>query len=153
MLVTMFVDASFFEETGAAAFALYAVSERDKFTFAMRLKPPIHNFRHAEYMGIAKGLSIILPHRTAAGASMIRVLSDCKVALRYLRDGSRGRYPKVDAELSGLQAKYPAVSIVGAYVPGHSPDETVEAKLHNWCDTEARRLARRSHEERKRPRK
>lgn len=147
MTVTLFVDASFFHETRSGAWAFYAISQVDRLTYAGRFQQPIKDSSHAELAAIASALHVILPHRVCAGARKILVQTDCVAAISWIDQARCDHHPLVVAQIYADLAKY-GVELETRHIKAHVGVEEPRTYCHDWCDREARRIARRMHAER-----
>lgn len=147
MLVTLFVDASFFHATKSGAWALYAISEKDRLTYAGRFRQPIKDSSHAELAAIANALHTILPHPLSAGATRILIQTDCKGAIEWIANGSCKHHPEVLQHILDTLDKY-GVAHELRHIKAHVGTAEPRTYCHDWCDREARRIARTMHRER-----
>lgn len=147
MLVTLIVDASFYDATCAAAYAFYAISQRDKLTYSGRFKQPITDSSHAELAAIANALHIVMPHPLAAGADKVLIQTDSKNAIKWLEERQCKHHPAVLAHILGLIDKWGIVAEF-RHIKAHCGTAEPRFYCHNWCDKEARRLAKKAHIER-----
>jgi ribonuclease HI len=147
MLVTLFTDASFFDATKASAYALYGVSQRGTFKFSGRFQHQISDSTHAELAAIANALHIIMPNPLAAGAKRVLIQTDSKNAIKWLEERNCPRHPAVLAHILGLIDKW-RVDAEFRHIKAHNGTKEPRFYCHDWCDKEARRIARMVHKER-----
>jgi ribonuclease HI len=147
MLLTLFVDASYYHETGASAYAFWAVSERGKLTFSGRFTKKIEGSGHAELAAIANALHVVLPHPIAAGAKQVLIQSDCTGAIDRVKNKDSSRHGKLLQHILSTADKY-GVSVIMRHIKAHSGTGEPRLFCHDWCDKEARRIARIIHRER-----
>lgn len=147
MLVTLFVDASYYAETQSGAYAFYAISTNDRLRFAGRFRTTVRDSTHAELAAIANALHVVLAHRVAAGADGILIQSDNLAAIQWIEHRSCQPYPQVLAKILALAEKY-GVKLTMRHIKAHSGTGHPRLYCHDWCDREARRIARLMHRER-----
>lgn len=147
MLVTLFADASYYSETKSGAWACYAISAVDRLTYAGRFTKPIINSSHAELAAIANALHVILPHRLSAGAKRILIQTDCQAAIDWIQNGQSRQHPAIVDHILETMEKY-GVSHEVRHIKAHVGTGDPRAYCHDWCDREARRIAKVVHKER-----
>lgn len=146
MLVTLFVDASFFDRSHAAAYGFYAISQLDRLVFSSRFKGHIKSSAHAEYAAVANALSITLKHPLAAQCTRVLVQTDCKAVVDWINGGESRAYPEVAEAIRALQNQY-RVRLIPKWVPGHTGTHEPRLYCQDQCDREAKHIARRMHRE------
>lgn len=147
MNVTLFVDASYYERTNAAAWGMYAISHIDRLIFSSRFKTPITDSTQAEFAGVANALGVTLAHPLAAGARVILLQCDCQSVLNFIEARESRRYPHIMAHILGLLDKY-GVELQLRHVRGHSGTDAPRTYCQDQCDRYARQIAQAMHVER-----
>lgn len=142
MLVTVIVDASFYDKPRVAAWAFWIISSRGKFQYSGLFAKPMESSGHAELCAVGNALYLGLKHPVCSGATKMLVQTDCQEAIRAIAGEHNGRHEEAVNLIDKLKATY-GVEIETRHVKGHAGRGTPRNYCQDWCDAEARRLAKR----------
>lgn len=151
MLVTMFTDASVFDRTGTAAWALWAKSERGTIRAAGLIQGSCRCSNTAEFKAIANGLHKLVASDIFCDGDRVLVTSDSVTALSLVvpprRNALHKRVGNVIAVIDELVAKH-QLTLLTRHVKAHSGRGQPRLWVHDQCDRTARAIARQEHERR-----
>lgn len=156
MLITMFTDASFFDKTGAAAWALWAKSQRGVIRSAGLIRRTVIHSSEAELLAIANGLHCVVKSSILERGDAVLIQADNLHALGCIgKQKSIGQFKKPRPSMSPVMREA-SESIVALaieheleirtrHVKAHSGTGQPRLWVHTDCDRRCRAIARDEH--------
>lgn len=141
--ITVFADASFCHETGAAGIAWW-VRDADRIErSAKALTFACNNSHEAEVVALGTAILMALREFPHEPGDRLSIQSDCMGALAVFTEGRR----MSDVEAAMKHRVWTAASAAGVtlhpkHVKGHSGGGTARGSVNTWCDRNARRVMR-----------
>ncbi len=140
MRVTIIVDASFCNQTGAGGYGFWIASERGKEPGGGPLKGRISNNNAAEMMGVCNALYRSLINELVLPGDQILMQTDCVAAIQ----GFEGRRNLTDPQekealrtFRSLRSKHD-LHVYFKHVKGHTRREEARYVTNNLCDQRAK---------------
>lgn len=156
MLITMFTDASFYDKTGAAAWALWAKSERGTIRGAGLIKRAVKHSSEAEILAIANGFSMVVNSDILERGDSVLVQADNLHALGCIgKQKTIGQFKRPRPSMSPLMREASELIVALAieheleirtrHVKAHSGTGQPRLWVHTDCDRRCRAIARDEH--------
>lgn len=145
----MFTDASFYDKTGAAAWALWAKSERGTHKAQGLIRRRVVNSSEAELAALANGMDSLCRSKIILAGDELLVQADNLHALGCVApEGKRPTMSPFMCEISDHIANLISghgLTVRTRHVKGHSGQGEPRLWVHSDCDRRCRNLARQEH--------
>ncbi len=142
MWVTIYTDASYYRERKISTIAYYIKCDRGLIKDGMKLDfKKVRDNNEAEMIAIKKAIQVCLGRWN--GIRGIQVNTDSLVArevLKYKAKKSQ-KYQSVQSSVTDMVSKHSCMLKI-KHVYSHQFDNNIRAWLNNWCDANAKRMAR-----------
>lgn len=151
MLVTMITDASLVDKTKSGAWAMWARSERGMISGAGQLRGHVHSSGEAELKAIVNGLHVLVRSEIFHVTDTVLIQTDSQHAMKCLRNQHKPRMHEHEHKTLEHYLKLVAehqVNIQLRHIKAHVGTAAPRNFVHDRCDRQAKRLARRLHQDR-----